>query len=243
MRKPRNSFAIRGDFSIKRHLLRFNRDLDAVVDAIRGVQLDDVWWDHSHSSSDEVMSNMVVMILLLEDRRFFKHFGFEFRIVLRIARQLLTGKRLGGISTIDQQVVRIALKKYDRTFSRKSSEIILAVLLQLRCTKAEILHYYMHNAYLGYRTEGCEMAALQLFQTWSAGLGAKEASLVAAMFARPMPRAARYEIDRLPVRPRSYDEIIYKLKECMPQYSKLIERRARYAQNLASGSARSRLSR
>lgn len=105
------------------------------------------------------------------------------------------GKRLGGISTIDQQVVRIVRSRYERTIQRKVGELTLATLLNAHLPKHRIFHYYIHFAYLGYRMEGVEVASRKLFSKRAANLSPNEACLVAALFARPVPKSVVLKVD------------------------------------------------
>ena len=186
-------YAPKTRISFKKKLLQLNRDLDSVS---RIVKFETQYYflsDRSHEPYHSELSNLQRAVLFLEDRRYFRHHGLDFRAPLRIVRQALQSKRIGGISTIDAQVVRIALNRYERTLSRKVDESILALSLNAYQSKLEIFHYYLHFAYLGYRLEGVEVASRHIFGRDAVRLDEAQASFVAALFARPMPRAV-YEL-------------------------------------------------
>lgn len=86
-----------------------------------------------------------------EDVRFRHHFGFD---PIGIARALITDIRAGGIaqggSTIDQQIIKARYLSSERRWSRKIVEIVLAVLLDARLSKDEILEIYLNDVYLGH---------------------------------------------------------------------------------------------
>lgn len=87
---------------------------------------------------------------LVEDRRFDSHFGIDVRAVLRAA---LANIRAGGIrqggSTLTQQLVKSYFLTNERSFRRKFREAVMAVLLELRYSKDEILTAYINEIYLG----------------------------------------------------------------------------------------------
>ena len=86
-----------------------------------------------------------------EDVRFRHHLGID---PIGIARALVTDIRSGGIaqggSTIDQQIVKARYLSQERTWRRKIVEIFLAVLLDARLPKDEILEIYINDVYLGH---------------------------------------------------------------------------------------------
>lgn len=179
---------IRQNFSLKSSLIRLNRDLEKVLFRIDECETDGLFIEHSHKIQLERLSNLQQAILLLEDRRFLTHRGFEFRAPLRIVRRVLSGKRLGAISTIDQQLVRICTGRYERTLRRKVREVFLAFLLNAHRSKANIFYAYIHNSYLGYRLEGCEITAQFLFSKPANELSIAEAAFISALLARPLPK-------------------------------------------------------
>jgi penicillin-binding protein 1B len=86
-----------------------------------------------------------------EDVRFRHHLGFD---PIGIARALFTNLRAGGItqggSTIDQQIIKSRFLSQERSWRRKFVEVVLAVLLDARLSKDEILEIYLNDVYLGH---------------------------------------------------------------------------------------------
>jgi penicillin-binding protein 2A len=131
-----------------------------------------------------------LMVLTLEDRRFFHHFGVDPRSVAREVIKLMKGKKYGGASTIDMQFVRTATGYKARTLERKLYEVLLAILIQFRYGKIKILESYLACAYFGFGLTGAEMTAQKLFGKSASQLDLIEAALMSAMLVHPRPSRA-----------------------------------------------------
>ncbi len=176
-------------FALKKILLHLNWDLDAVRSAINHNSSYGWAYNHSISPHSTILTKFEMVILFLEDRRFYKHSGCEVRSLLRGIKRLAIRGKINGISTIDQQVVRIALRRNDRTISRKVREIILAICINFHTPKRAIMDYYIHNAYLGYRMEGCEISSIKIFGRNASKLDEKQAAFIACLFPLPFPKS------------------------------------------------------
>ncbi|MGR3533315.1 MAG: biosynthetic peptidoglycan transglycosylase [Pseudooceanicola nanhaiensis] len=174
--------------SLKKFLLGLNRDLDSIKDAVNWNRDYGFYFDHSLQLNCETMSNLEMAVLYLEDRRFYVHKGIELRSIVRALKRLLQHGRINGISTIDQQVVRIATRRFERSFSRKANEITLAWLLNLHLSKRSIFEYYIYNAYFGYRMQGCEVASRKIFGLHASDLNERQASFIASLLPLPFPK-------------------------------------------------------
>ncbi|HEY0557183.1 MAG TPA: PBP1A family penicillin-binding protein [Thermoanaerobaculia bacterium] len=99
---------------------------------------------------DEVSPDLIASILAAEDETFFGHAGVSLTGTLRAVWVDLRGKgvRQGG-STLTQQLVKNLYLTQERTLTRKSQEILLAVLLEMRYSKKKILEAYLNEIYLG----------------------------------------------------------------------------------------------
>jgi membrane peptidoglycan carboxypeptidase len=109
------------------------------------------------------LSNVEKMILVSEDRRFFRHNGIDYRACLREIFKAITFRKFGGASTIDMQFIRTATGHYDRNIRRKIYEMMLAFIIQHKFTKIEILRYYLRIAFFGSHLHGIESASRQMF--------------------------------------------------------------------------------
>jgi penicillin-binding protein 1A len=108
----------------------------------------------------EVPPLFIKAVLAAEDDRFFEHPGVDITGLTRAASQLLVSGRIQtGGSTITMQVAKNYFLSYERTFSRKFNEILLALQIERELTKPEILELYLNKIFLGNRAYGVEAAA------------------------------------------------------------------------------------
>jgi penicillin-binding protein 1B len=125
-----------------------------------------------------------------EDERFHHHFGID---PIGIARALVTDIRRGAIaqggSTIDQQIIKTRYLSQQRTWRRKFVELILAVLLDARMPKNEILELYVNDVYLGHSggkpVLGVDEAARLYLDKNAADLRLDEAATLASIIRAP----------------------------------------------------------
>ncbi|WP_443200932.1 penicillin-binding protein 1A [Pseudomonas sp. CNPSo 3701] len=99
-------------------------------------------------------------LLAAEDDNFANHYGVDLTSLMRAATQLLkTGQIQSGGSTITMQVAKNFFLTSERSFSRKITEILLALQIERELSKNEILELYVNKIYLGHRAYGIEAAA------------------------------------------------------------------------------------
>jgi membrane peptidoglycan carboxypeptidase len=130
------------------------------------------------------------MILISEDRRFFRHNGVDYWSCLRELYKIITFQRHGGASTIDMQFVRTATGYYDHNLRRKLYEMLLAILVQYKYSKIEISRSYLNIAFFGSHIYGVRSAANSMFkkESWELDyLTPQEAATIAAMLIYPRP--------------------------------------------------------
>ena len=128
--------------------------------------------------------------LAAEDVRFHHHVGID---PIGMARALFTNLRAHGIaaggSTIDQQIIKTRFLSQERTWRRKITEIVLAMLLDARMPKNEILEVYLNDVYLGHSggkpVLGIDEAARLYFNKHPADLRVDEAAILAGMIRAP----------------------------------------------------------
>ncbi len=114
-------------------------------------------------AADQIPDVMREAMISAEDERFLDHSGVDVRAVVRAAYNDLSGGRLQGGSTITQQYVKNATQQGDDTISRKIREASLAVRLEQRLTKDEILTDYLNVLYLGNGSFGVQAASKYYF--------------------------------------------------------------------------------
>ena len=94
-------------------------------------------------------TEIVNMLLLVEDQSFFQHWGVDFKEIVRVFYgYLFENKAIRGASTITQQLIKNTLLSSDKTLSRKIDEALMAILMELNYDKNYILERYMNTVYL-----------------------------------------------------------------------------------------------
>jgi penicillin-binding protein 1A len=108
----------------------------------------------------DIPADFINALLAAEDDNFANHYGVEITSLMRAATQLLkTGQIQSGGSTITMQVAKNFFLSSERSFSRKITEILLALQIERELSKDEILELYVNKIYLGHRAYGIEAAA------------------------------------------------------------------------------------
>ncbi len=121
-------------------------------------------------------------VLSIEDKDFERHWGIDLWRLLGAAwRDLVSGSRAQGASTLTMQLSRNLFLSSDRTFSRKLQEIMLAIQIERRFTKAQIFTLYANQIYLGSGVYGFEAGAQYYFSKPAAELTLPEAALLAGL--------------------------------------------------------------
>jgi penicillin-binding protein 1A len=124
--------------------------------------------------------------IAVEDKRFYSHPGVDFRGTLRAAYRNLRGHRVTeGGSTITQQLARSIYLSPRRTVGRKLQEIFLALQIERKFSKKEILELYLSQVYFGNGAYGVQSAAKTYFGKSLDELTASECAFIAGMPRRP----------------------------------------------------------
>jgi penicillin-binding protein 1A len=124
--------------------------------------------------------------IAIEDRRFYYHPGFDpIGIVRTAVNNTRQGRIVGGASTITQQLARNLFLTPDQTIRRKVQELILAVWLELKFSKKEILALYLNRVYFGAGAYGIEAASQRYFNKPATQLSVGEAALLAGLMKGP----------------------------------------------------------
>jgi len=129
--------------------------------------------------------------IAIEDRRFRSHFGIDPIGLARAAMQnMMTGHVVQGGSTLTQQLAKNLFLSPGRTFDRKMQEAMLALYLEQRYSKNQILTLYLNRVYFGAGVYGIEAASEKFFGKHASELGLTEAAIVAGSVKAP----ARYNV-------------------------------------------------
>ncbi|WP_255448522.1 transglycosylase domain-containing protein [Telmatospirillum sp. J64-1] len=134
-------------------------------------------------------------VLATEDRRFYRHFGLDFIGLARAAHvNYQAGRIVQGGSTITQQLAKNLFLTPERTMKRKIQELLMALKLEYRFTKDQILTLYLNRVYLGAGTYGVEAAAQRYFGHSAREVDLYQAAMIAGLLKAPSrynPRADR----------------------------------------------------
>ncbi|MBD8071620.1 transglycosylase domain-containing protein [Bacillus sp. PS06] len=136
------------------------------------------YWVHL----DEMNPAVIDATLSIEDRKFYKHHGFDyFRIVGAVLADIKAGAKVQGASTISQQYARNLFLTHDKTWHRKITEALYTIRLELNYSKDEILEGYLNTIYYGHGAYGIEAAADYYFGKHAKDLTKGEATLLAGI--------------------------------------------------------------
>jgi len=135
---------------------------------------------------DRINENIRKATVAIEDGRFYEHRGFDLRGFLRsVVRNVQQGYGSGGGSTITQQLVGNALVGRQKTLKRKVQELILAIEVERRFTKDQILEMYLNQIPYGSNAYGVEAAAQTYFGIPASDLSVAQSALLAGLPQRP----------------------------------------------------------
>ena len=146
---------------------------------------------------EKVSQNVINAVISVEDQRFFDHSGIDaVRIGGALLKNLQSGRRSEGGSTITQQLARLMFLNRGKTYRRKIKEIIVAAYLENLYSKQEILEMYLNKVYFGDGLHGVEAAARGYFGKSAAELEVAEAALLAGLIQSPSSYAPTVNLDR-----------------------------------------------
>jgi penicillin-binding protein 1A len=135
---------------------------------------------------EEFPDHLIKAVLATEDRRFYEHFGIDFAGTFRaIGANARAGGVVQGGSSITQQLAKNLFLNNERTLERKVKEAFLALWLETRLTKKEILKLYLDRAYLGGGSYGVDAAAQYYFNKSVREVNLSEAAMLAGLFKAP----------------------------------------------------------
>lgn len=137
-----------------------------------------------HQISDYIIKATITA----EDDQFYKHHGIDLKGIARgVILKPLSGQRAQGGSTITQQLIKNSILTPERTIRRKIKEAVLAIELEQRFSKDEILTMYLNEIPYGSQSYGVQAASQALY-----GKSAKDVSLAEASILAALPKAPTY---------------------------------------------------
>lgn len=135
---------------------------------------------------DELPPYVPAAFVSIEDQRFYHHFGFDPIGMTRMVFANIRARHIvQGGSTITQQLARNLFLTPDQTIRRKVQELILAVWLETKFSKKQILSLYLNRVYFGEGAYGIEAASQRYFNKPAAKLSVGEAALLAGLMKGP----------------------------------------------------------
>ncbi len=137
-------------------------------------------------SGDEIPPIMKKAIVSVEDRRFYSHPGVDPLGLLRAVYTAVTGdKRIAATSTLTQQLARNIFLNNARNYTRKAREMILALAMERKFSKDQILELYLNKVYFGGGAYGIDAASRKFFGHPATQLSTGEAAIIAGLVKAP----------------------------------------------------------
>lgn len=167
---------------------RFNPALPTRILDIRGDLITEFSSDEKREivSFADLSSHLVHALLTREDRSFYTHHGYSIKAIFRALVGTLTGRALGGGSTLTQQIAGLLYSdRSDRSLRRKIKELWWALHMERRYSKNEIMELYLNRVYFGGGTYGVGAAARFYFGHSVRQMSAAEAALLVILLSNP----------------------------------------------------------
>ena len=140
----------------------------------------------NYTPIDKTPHDFIKAIVAVEDRKFYKHHGFDIEAIGRASLINLKGGTVKqGGSTITQQLAKNLFLSSDKTYNRKIKELALAIKLEQLYTKDEILEMYINVIYYGSNAYGIQSASYTYFGKSAADLSREECALLAGLLQAP----------------------------------------------------------
>ena len=137
-------------------------------------------------SYQQLPQHLIDALITREDRIFFSHKGFSVKAVMRAIFGKLTGKSLGGGSTLTQQIAgTLYCDRTDMSYTRKIKELWWAIQMERRYSKNEILELYLNKIYFGGGTYGVNAASKYYFGHGATEITPAEAAILVIQLSNP----------------------------------------------------------
>ena len=131
---------------------------------------------------DQIPKHLISALIVTEDRQFYSHSGIDLKGILRaVIKDIMAGQFVEGASTITQQLAKTLFLSQEKTITRKIKEAILAVQLERRYTKDELLALYLNQIYFGSGAYGVESASRLFFGKPASQMDLAQCALIAGL--------------------------------------------------------------
>lgn len=135
---------------------------------------------------EQIPKHVQQAFLAVEDARFYEHHGIDYPSIFRaVYRDLLAREKVQGGSTITQQLVKNVFLTHEKTFVRKLKEVAIALQIEQKYTKQQILEMYMNHIYFGHGAYGIQSAAKMYFNKNVEDLTVEEGAMLAGLLKAP----------------------------------------------------------
>ncbi|WP_332656983.1 transglycosylase domain-containing protein [Brevundimonas sp.] len=170
-------------------------DRNGALIAVRGSQM------APPADLDALPDYVPAAFIAIEDRRFYHHPGFDpVGMTRAIAANMRAGRVVQGGSTLTQQLAKNLFLSPDQNMKRKVQELMLAVWLEMKFSKEEILALYLNRVYFGAGAYGIEAASQRYFDKGAKDLTVGEAALLAGLLKAPSRYSPVSESERAATR-------------------------------------------
>jgi penicillin-binding protein 1A len=168
-------------------LLELNRHKPTKIMDREGNLVSEIYQKKTGSSKlDDYPKKLVKIILSVEDKNFYSHSGIDYLAFLRASyKNIINFKYIQGASTITQQLARILINDRRKSIGRKFREALVAIALESKLSKDQILEAYLNQVYLGHGAFGIENGAKYYFNKTPNDLKTMEMVLLSSLASAP----------------------------------------------------------
>jgi penicillin-binding protein 1B len=153
---PQASQPLRIEFAdgkVSRLQVRGSTDVDLPLLRIEPPLIGGIYPGHNEDRAllklNQFPKPLIDALISIEDRKYYSHLGIDPRGIARALYKTVTGQRIEGGSTLTQQLVKNFFLTSERTLTRKGTEVLMALLLEMHYSKEEILETYLNEIFLG----------------------------------------------------------------------------------------------
>ncbi len=165
----------------------FITSLSTTIYDIKGRVIANLWKENREIVPlSRIPKHVREAVIAIEDARFYKHHGIDIKGIARsLIQNIINRKIVEGASTITQQLARTSFLNREKTIERKIKEAILAIQIEKKYSKDEILELYLNEVYFGHGAYGIQSAAKIFFGKDVSKLDIAEAALLAGLLRGP----------------------------------------------------------
>ncbi|UOR13193.1 transglycosylase domain-containing protein [Halobacillus amylolyticus] len=158
-------------------------DAATTVETVEGEVIERIYTENRMLVDiSQIPEHVQQAFVAIEDSRFYEHAGVDFKSVLRaVYRDIITMDKVEGASTITQQLAKNLFLSNDKSWMRKTKEVMAAIYLERNFTKDEILELYLNRIYFGNGAYGVEAASQTYFNKSVSELTVPQGALLAAL--------------------------------------------------------------